>query len=265
MSARRYAHADQDAVLALLQADRLPGLPPAAPFLLDQPPSGPGADLTETFLLLGPAGRAVGAVRCGVRPGDDAGMIWWLHGGEDFGVIASLLALARAHLGERRPLYAFGASPDPAGLPGLPVRHRPVTVRALQAAGFVPDDATWYFRRLVTVPRRPPGYPLAEVTALSDPPGWRLKMTDTGGRLLATAVLHAPGDGTAALARLAVHPTHQGRDTGERLLAQCLHLAAGHHATDVTARTNAGDHTAARLLAAAGFALIDTPTVYHHP
>ncbi|WP_406053446.1 GNAT family N-acetyltransferase [Streptomyces sp. NBC_01077] len=264
MSARRYAHTDQDAVLALLQADRLPGLPPAAPFLLDQPLSGPGADLAETFVLVGPAGRAEGAVRCGVRPGDDAGVIWWLHGGEDFGVIASLLALARAHLGERRPLYAFGGSPDAAVLPGLPVRHRPVTVRVLQAAGFIPDGAIWYFRRLVAVPRRPPGYPLAEVTALTDPPGWRLKMTDTGGRLLATAVLHA-ADGTVALARLAVHPAHQGRDTGGRLLAQCLHLAAAHHATDVTARTNAGDHTAAHLLAAAGFALIDTPTVYRRP
>ncbi|MFI8829373.1 hypothetical protein [Streptomyces sp. NPDC053431] len=45
-------------------------------------------------------GEVAGVVRCQVRAADDAGLIVWLHGREDFEVIAVLIALARARLGD---------------------------------------------------------------------------------------------------------------------------------------------------------------------
>ncbi|MFF3404114.1 hypothetical protein ACFYW6_37255, partial [Streptomyces sp. NPDC002659] len=155
LTARPMTADDQDVVAALIDADWLPGRLPAR----ERTPEPDG----ETFVVIDAPGRVAGVVCCRVRPADEAGLIVWLHGREDFGVMAALVALARARLG-RRLLYACTGPATATGIPGLPVEHRPTTARALTAAGFSPASAQRYFLRdLTTAPPAPPGYPLADV------------------------------------------------------------------------------------------------------
>ncbi|MGI5380862.1 GNAT family N-acetyltransferase [Streptomyces sp. CA-251387] len=260
--ARPMAPDDDTAVRQLMDTDWLPGQRPAHSI-----PLTPDARLreNETLVVCNAQGEAAGAVCVGVRPADEAGLIVWLHGREDFSVISALLALARAHLGHR-PLYAFTGPATATGIPGLPIKHRPVTERALTAAGFVPTSAQRYFLRdLVTPPPVPPEYPLADVTPIADPPGWQLELTDTDNRHIATAILRAPTPDTADMAvvwQLSVRHSHRCLGVGTRLLAQCLHHAANHGAHHLTADAPDGDIPAARLLTSAGFLPLDTLTVY---
>ncbi|MFF3404329.1 hypothetical protein ACFYW6_38605 [Streptomyces sp. NPDC002659] len=109
------AREDHDAVAALIDADWLPGQLPARQSL---PSAGVVAlRKTHTLAVLDttrwqercPAG-------CGpaMRRGDRR-----LHGREDFEVIATLIALAPAHLG-MRPLYACTGPATATGIPALP-------------------------------------------------------------------------------------------------------------------------------------------------
>uniref|UniRef100_UPI003F491768 GNAT family N-acetyltransferase n=1 Tax=Streptomyces sp. CA-141956 TaxID=3240051 RepID=UPI003F491768 len=198
-----------------------------------------------------------------------SGLIVWLHGREQFEVIAALIAVARAQLGDRL-LYACTGPATASGIPGLPTGHRPVTARALTAAGFTPASTQRYFlRSLAHTPPAPPAYPLADVTPLPGFSGWHLELTGTDGRLLADATVLAPAPATAhmaVLSQLAVRPGQRRRGIGSHLLAQCLHRAHTHDAGHLTAATSEGNTAATRLLASAGFLLPDTLTVYrHHP
>ncbi|MFI8829316.1 GNAT family N-acetyltransferase [Streptomyces sp. NPDC053431] len=210
----------------------------------------------------------MGVVRCQVQAAGGAGLIVWLHGREDFEVIAALIALARARLGDRE-LYACTGPATATGIPGLPTGHRPVTARALTAAGFVQAATQRYFLRdLSGAPPAPPAYPLADVTALTEPDGWRLELTDTDGQPLASATLLAPAPATAGMAvlpQLTVQPRQRRRGIGSHLLAQCLHHAHINGAGHVTAVIPEGDTAAARLLAGAAFLLLDNLTVYRRP
>lgn len=259
LTARPMAADDQDAVAALIDADWMPGQLPARE-------TTPEPD-RETLVVVDPQSRVAGVVCCRVRPADGAGLIVWLHGREDFGVMAALVALARARLG-RRPLYACTGPATATGIPGLPVEHRPTTAQALMAAGLSPVSAQRYFLRdLTTAPPAPPGYPLAEITAITTPLGWQLELTDTDGSHIAAAILRAPTPETADMAvvwQLAVRTEHRRKGVATHLLAQCLHQAATHGAHHVTADAPDGDIPAARLLATAGFLPLDTLTVYHH-
>ncbi|MFE0654065.1 GNAT family N-acetyltransferase [Streptomyces sp. NPDC059534] len=159
--------------------------------------------------------------------------------------------------------------PGPAtatGIPGLPVEHRAVTARALTAAGFSPASAQRYFLRDLTIaPPAPPEYPLADVTPITDPPGWQLELTGTDGRHAATAILRAPTHETAGMAvlwQLTVRHAHRRQHIATRLLGQCLHHAAQHGAHHLTADAPDGDIPGACLLAGAGFLPLDTLTVY---
>ncbi|MFF8848115.1 hypothetical protein ACF08N_36440 [Streptomyces sp. NPDC015127] len=130
-----------------------------------------------------------GAVRCQGEAADDAGLIVGPHGREDFEVIAALIALARARMGGRL-LYACTGPVTASGIPRLSVQHRAVTARALTAAGSTPASTQRYFlRNLTSTPPSQPAYPLADVTAVTSPPGWQLEIVDTDGRHLATAIL----------------------------------------------------------------------------
>ncbi|MFF3403059.1 GNAT family N-acetyltransferase [Streptomyces sp. NPDC002659] len=260
LTARPMAADDHDVVAALIDADWLPGRLPAR----QRTPEPNG----ETFVVVDARERVAGAVRCRVRPADRAGLIVWLHGRENFGVMAALVVLARVRLG-RRLLYACTGPATATGIPGLPVEHRPETERALMAAGFSPVSAQRYFLRDLTMaPPAPPGYPLADVNSIAAPPGWQLELTDTDGAHIASAILRAPTPETAGMAvlwQLAVRTEHRRKGVATHLLAQCLHHAAAHGAHHVTADAADGDIPAARLLAASGFLPLDTLTVYHHP
>ncbi|MFI8294075.1 GNAT family N-acetyltransferase [Streptomyces sp. NPDC085614] len=264
LTARPMIPGDQPAVLALIDADRLLGQHPAREILTR---SGESPRETEILVVCDEHGRVAGAVRCRVRPADGAGLIVWLHGREDFEVIAALIALARARLGHRT-VYACTSPATATDIPGLPVEHRAVTARALAAAGFSPASARQYFQRdLETAPPAAPAYPLADVTPLTGPPGWRLELTCIEGRHLATATLLAPTPATAhmaVLSELSVRRGQRRRGIGSHLLGQILHHAHDHGARHLTATIPEGDIAAARLLAGAAFLPVDTLTLYHH-
>ena len=80
-----------------------------------------------------------------VQHTDDAGMIWWLHGGEDFDVIAALNSLAHAHLGTRRALYAFdtpASRGEPARVPEAPETVESGDEETPEEAGTEESEAT---------------------------------------------------------------------------------------------------------------------------
>ncbi|MFD9624144.1 GNAT family N-acetyltransferase [Streptomyces virginiae] len=254
------ASVDEPAVLELIDADWLPGQQQAHELLT------PAGESPHTLVVCDPHGEVVGAVLCQVRTEDDAGLIVWLHGREDFEVIAALIALARAQLGNR-VLYACTGPATATGIPGLPAGHRPVTARALTAAGFTQASRQRYFLRdLTDVPPAPPTYPLADATDLARPAGWRLELTGTDGQPLASGTLLAPAPATAdmaVLSQLTVQCGQRRHGIGSHLLAQCLHRAHTNGASHVTAVIPEGDTAAARFLASAAFLLLDTLTVYH--
>ncbi|MER7820062.1 GNAT family N-acetyltransferase [Streptomyces sp. NPDC096153] len=265
LGVRPLAGEDTSAVLELIDADWLPGQRPAREILAS---AGTGLRHGATFVLCDEH-RPVGVVRCGLRAADAAGLVVWLHGREDFDVVAGLIAAARAHLGHR-PLYACTGPATATGIPGLPVGHRKATARALTAAGFTPAAAQRYSLRDLTAEPPTPEYPLADVTPIADPPGWQLELTETDGTHIATAILRAPTTETAGMAvlwQLAVRAEHRRQGIGTHLLNQCLHHTHAHGAHHLTADIPDGDIPATRLLTTTGFLPVDTLTVYHrrHP
>jgi GNAT superfamily N-acetyltransferase len=199
-----------------------------------------------------------------VRRPDNVGLIHWLHAGEDFDIIAALLSFAREHLG-RRTLHAFTAPTTRAGVPGLPVTHRPATARALVAVGFTPAASQHYLLRdLTETPAEPFDY-IANVTSLPDLHAWRLTVVGPENRVVATALLSRPDRdfGAVTLDHLVVLSPHRRLGIGHRLLSQCLDLAADAGASLVATYADAGDEVLARFLAAHDFDRTDTLTVYH--
>jgi ribosomal protein S18 acetylase RimI-like enzyme len=260
LSVRAYTDADLPAVRQLVAADRLPGEPTAPGHLPGVPASG------EVFTLIGSGGQARGVACVSVRRCDGAGLVHWLHAGEDLDAVAVLLAFARAELG-RRTLHAFTAPATTTGVPGLPMRHRPATARALTAAGFTPATAQEYLLRdLDDLSPVVPDDPIADVTALEDCRGWRLVVPGRGTTgVVASALLSRPNPATgmAVLWHLAVHPQHRHRHIGRRLLAQCLNAAATGGARYFAAFTDPDEENAMRLLTAQDFDHVDTLAVYH--
>ncbi|WP_405576303.1 GNAT family N-acetyltransferase [Streptomyces sp. NBC_01092] len=262
LTARPMDPEDTSALLELIDADELPGRHLARETLAS---TATGLHRAGILVVCDQHGRVVGAVRCGLRAADGAGLIVWLHGHEEFETVAALIALAQAHLGSR-PLYACTGPATATGIPGLPVQHRKTTARALTAAGFTPTHAQQYFQHDLTTPPVAPEYPLADVTPVADPPGWQLELTGTNGRHIATAILRAPAPNTAGMAvlwQLVVRTEHRRRGIGTHLLDQCLHHAHAHGADRLAADVPEGDIPAAQLLAKAGFRPVDTLTVYH--
>ncbi|MCX5233273.1 GNAT family N-acetyltransferase [Streptomyces sp. NBC_00233] len=263
LAVRPYNTGDHAVVVSLIDCDWLAGQHPAG---LQFPPQAlKQLHEAEILVVCDSGGDVAGVVSFGVRPADGAGLIVQLHGWGNFEAIAALLAAARAQLGQRT-LYAFTGPATATGIPGLPVEHRSVTARALIAAGFSPASAQRYFLRdLTTTPPAPPHYPLANVTIITDPPGWLLKLNDIRGRHTATAILRAPTPETADMAvlwQLAVRHSHRRQGIATHLLGQCLHHAVQHGAHHLTADAPDGDMPATRLLAGAGFLPLDTLTIY---
>ncbi|MFJ2061290.1 GNAT family N-acetyltransferase [Streptomyces sp. NPDC087908] len=153
-------------------------------------------------------------------------------------MIAALIALAQARLGDRE-LYAYTGPATATCVPGLPAGRRPFTAGALTAAGCTQTAAQRYFLRdLAGTPPAPPTYPLADVTALTNPGGWRLEPTGTDGQAHARATLLGPTSATAGIAvlsELTVQPGKRRRGIGSHLLAQCLRRARAGGSSHITA------------------------------
>ncbi|WP_404867406.1 GNAT family N-acetyltransferase [Kitasatospora griseola] len=210
-------------------------------------------------------GQVLGAVNCATRRTDQAGLILWLHAGEDLAATRALVKLALNRLG-RRTVHAFELPiPLSLGMRGLPVRSRPVTRKALEEAGFSTGRQWRYLHR--SLPHRGDAgevrtYPIAEVTATSCPTDRRLRLREPDGAPVGEAVVGEPVDGIGVLWWIAIDPQHRGRGLGANLAEQCCSVLAANGAHEVIAyldedATPGGqqcDTTAAsHLLGARGF------------
>ncbi|WP_246144648.1 GNAT family N-acetyltransferase [Actinacidiphila oryziradicis] len=276
LSARPYAAGDQDTVLALVEADRLPGQPEATPAMLAQALAGRSpvdggwwAELETvlTDVVHDPSGRVRGVVSYVTRPGDGAGLILWLHAEEEDQAVAQALAgHALGQLGPRT-VHAFEfACALTLGLEGLPVRNRPATRRALEATGFTGRDRWRYLHRPLDSPLPTVAYPVADVCHCADPPGWQLHLRESDGTPVGEATIGRPRNRTGVLWCINIDPAHRGRGLGRLLLGQCLTRLAAEGAREVIAYVDDDappgdpehDRTAAnRLYDSMGFTELD--------
>lgn len=241
---RPYGPDDRVAVLALAARDRLTGQPEPTPAMLQQALRGRSPAATDGWAGLEPprtdvahdrSGQVLGVVSCTRRPADAAGIIGWLHAAEEPVVVAALVDSALAALG-CRTVYAFPfASALAPGLPGLPVRSRPVTRKALEAAGFSARDGWRYLHRYLEGPLPAAAYPLAEVSKCAAPPGWQLHLRDTDGTLVGEATVTRAVHGVSVLGPVITDPAHLSHGLGRSLLRQCLTHLAAHGAHEVVA------------------------------
>ncbi|MFD8965288.1 GNAT family N-acetyltransferase [Streptomyces sp. NPDC059568] len=229
---RRYEPRDEAAVLAMVNADRIAGQPETTAAMLDEALAGRSPVDSGWWAELGSpvtdvahdtSGAVLGVVSYAVRPTDDVGFILWLHGRENPDIVSALIAHALAALGPRRTISAFEfASALSLGLEGLPSRHRPVTHKALTAAGFEGRDLWRYMHAGLPLT----GLPHAvncQVTDCEDPPGKRLEIRDSG-TLAAEATIGRPVDGIGVLWWISVAPTARRRGLGQALLKSSFDL-----------------------------------------
>ncbi|WP_240677082.1 GNAT family N-acetyltransferase [Actinacidiphila soli] len=181
-----------------------------------------------------PSGWVRGVVSYAKRPGDGAGLILWLHAEEeDQAVAEALVGHALGQFGPRT-VYAFAFASAPSlGLEGLPVRNRPATRRALEAAGFAGRDRWRYLHRPLDGPLPTDAYPVADVCECADPPGWQMHLRESDGTLVGEATLGRPVDGIGVLWWISTDPAHRDRGLGRHLLRQCFTRLAAEGAREV--------------------------------
>lgn len=267
---------DVPAVLAVVNADRLPGQPLATPDMLAEAMAGRStvdsgwwAELEglTTQAATTSAGRVVGVISYATRPRDGAGVIPWLHGGEDRHVIDALLDHALAGLAER-PVEAFAfATALGLGLEALPVRHRPVTAAALTDHGFTGRDLWRYMRADLPVS----GLPRTSYTTSTDGDGRTLIVRD-GDRTVGEAMIGLPVQGIGVLWWISVEPAARGRGLAKALLGSALEQLGDLGARQVILFVDDDepggdrDRTAAnRLYERAGFIEVDRLLTYQRP
>ncbi|MGP3912923.1 DUF5994 family protein [Nonomuraea sp. 10N515B] len=268
---RRYRDADRESVLALIDADRLPGQPPCTPDLLDEAVAGtsrrdpdPWADIRHPSIdvLVDPDGHAAGVVSYAVHRDRSAGQILWLHGREILDVVEALVSHALRGLGGGKPVHAFTAALG-LGLAALPTGRRPVTRKVLEHAGFVARNSWRYLRRTTPCDLRGTACPLVEVVASAAPSGWLLKARDDDSS--AELVAQEPIDGLGVLWWFSAADDH-GDPTLERaLLLQADALLREHGASEAILYAVGDPESSAALFDAAGFAEIDHLVSFTRP
>jgi hypothetical protein len=117
---RPVAARDEQAVLTLVNADRVPGQPLATSAMLAEALAGRSGVDSAWWAELADLRTEVATTHA-TRPRDNAGVIMWLHGHEDRGVIDALLDHALSRLAGR-PIEAFSfATALGLGMEALPV------------------------------------------------------------------------------------------------------------------------------------------------
>jgi ribosomal protein S18 acetylase RimI-like enzyme len=273
LAVRRYAAADEAAVLRLVNADRLPGQPVVTPDMLAEALAGRSSvdsnwwkelDTPITEVAQTSSGEVIGVVSSATRPTDGAGVILWLHCNEDPLTAQALIEHTTHQLGDRT-IHAFEfATALSLGLEGLPMRHRSATHAALTAAGFTGEDLWRYLHAPLPVD----GLPRAEnakTRPADDGIGTQLEIRQ-GRKLLAEATVGTPFQATAVLWWISVDPMARGRGLGRQLLGTALDLMSQQGAEqvilyvddDAPASDPERDRTAANALYdRAGFAEVD--------
>ncbi|MEV0230772.1 DUF5994 family protein [Nonomuraea sp. NPDC050786] len=259
---RRYRDSDADAVLALIDADRLPGQPACTPEKLDEAVSGLSqrdpalwADLehSRTDVLVDQDDRVIGAVSCAVHHNDGAGQILWLHGREILDVVEALVSHALRELGGRDIIHAFTAALG-LGLAALPTGRRPVTTKALERAGFAGRNSWRYLRRTTPRDLDATACSLVEVVCSKGPPGWWLKARNDD--CSAQLVAQEPTDGLGVLWWFGADAGHADETLERALLQEADGLLRKHGASEITLYA-AGDPEPTWAPFDAGFTEID--------
>ncbi|WP_260327841.1 N-acetyltransferase [Streptomyces sp. Ag109_O5-1] len=277
LSVRCYEAGDEQAVLDLIDADRLPGQSSMSAAMVAEALAGRSpvdgsrwADLHGLVTeVIHDGVRVLGVISYAVRPSDGAGLALWLHCLEEEPALAqALIVRALDRLGSR-PVYAFEfASALAPEVGGLPARSRPGTRRALERSGFTARDRWRYFQRLLpTAPLGVLSYPVAEMSECADSPGWQLCVREPDGTAVAQATIGRPVNGAGVLRWISTDPAHRGRGLGHSLLTQCLIVLAEAGAREVIACVPAGDDASGAaerdpaaaicLFESAGFSEID--------
>lgn len=265
--------ADWPAVLGVVDADRIPGQPPVTVEMLVEAIRGRSpvdggfwAELSGIAVdVVTDAEQGVlGVVSYATRPRDRAGVILWLHGREDPGVVAELVEHALAQLAGCPVVEAFAfATALGLGLEALPVRHRSVTDRALRTAGFVAEDLWRYMHRRLPAPEFR-GVGAVEIS-IPDPGTRQLRIRD-GDQVLAEATVGLPTAGIGVLWWIGVESAARGRELGRVLLGSALELLSGFGAGEVILYVDDDDPdpvsdrsraAANRLYDSAGFSEVD--------
>lgn len=269
MAVRPYTGLDADQVLALVNADRVPGQPEVTGAMLTEAIAGRSPidagwwdELVElhTDVLDRGDGTVSGVVAYAHRPRDGAGVILWLHGREEPRIVGELVAHAVESLADCRVVEAFSfSSALGLGLEALPVRQRPVTDQALRNAGFDGLDLWRYMHRRLPAPDLPCA---AAVEVTSPDPRTRQLTVRHGGQVAAEATIGVPVAGIGMLGWIGVEPAHRGSGLGMRVLGTALDLLAGLGAGEVILyvddedpdpRSDRSRHAANQLYDRAGF------------
>jgi len=227
-------------VLALINADRLPGQPEVTPHMLRDAARGRSAVDSSWWaelnhiavdVLVGSDDRPVGAISHARRSRDAAGLILWMHGREQPDTMAGLIHHALERLSDARTIHAFDfASALTIGLEALPVRHRPATAAALRSCGFEGRDLWRYMHRRLPAPELPHITPV-EVT--SSEPGTRQLTVRDGDQVAAEATIGLPLSGIGWLQWISVAPAHRRNGLGRGLLGTALDMLTGLGAREV--------------------------------
>lgn len=227
---RPYDPADQAAVLALIDADRLPGQPQATPTMLAEAMQGSAAqedpwwgefEPPSVDVAVNAAGDLVGAISCARRTKDDTGLIQWLHCREGATVAEALISHALTTL-PPRPVEAFQfATALTQGLEALPARHRPVTRAALEHAGFA-GERLWRCLRADLPRPKLPQAPDIRTVAEPERRAARKLQVRRDDRTVAEAVIGLPLQGIGVLWWIEVSPDARGHGLGRAVLGSAL-------------------------------------------
>jgi ribosomal protein S18 acetylase RimI-like enzyme len=231
LTPRAFSAADTKAVLAAINADQLPGQPICTEAMLTEALAGRSVvdsgwwvelDRPAVDVLCDTAGSVRGVVSYARRPRDGAGLILWLHGYEDQGVIEALVDHAVGQLTDVSTLEAFEfASALSVGLEGLPIRRRPVTRAVLAARGFAEADLWRYMHRTLPASELPKA-PDAHVSPDPDRPGWVVELRSPDGTVTGDAQVSMAAPGLGVLWWIGVDAAYRGQRLGWSLLGTAL-------------------------------------------
>jgi hypothetical protein len=229
--------ADQQAVLALVEADRLPGQPECTPGILEQAMAGTSrrepvlwSDLERprTDVLVDQEDHIMGVISYAAHQTEDSGEILWLHGQEIPDIVEALVAHALLELSGGKVMHAFTAALG-LGLPALPTGRRPVTRKVLEHAGFSGRNSWRYLRRTKPCDHAA-DCPPVEVVDSQSPPGWWLKAKDDDSS--AEVVAQEPVNGLGVLWWFSAGPRHADEALERALLQQADLLLREHGAAE---------------------------------
>ncbi|MGH7687867.1 MAG: GNAT family N-acetyltransferase [Candidatus Dormibacteria bacterium] len=224
---------DIDAIAALVNADRVLGLPRCRPDDIRLAVLGAATmerawwdnfRRLETIVATN-GSSVVGAASFAVHSTENRGYLLWLEAREEPSVVTTLLDATIDRLSPLRNVRGFWiATPLALGMEALPVEHRPVTHDALLRRGFSAHDE-WLYMVGEPVSR---GTDVAHVEQVEEQK-WQLTISDAAGGVIGRSTAELAHDNVGIVWWLEVQATHRRKSYGRALLLQAMQLlgAAG--------------------------------------